>query len=154
MMRVLCRSADLLIGELTENGIIFFDKEDRWFQLARDEFHEDPEAFLVAVYDVAKTSISAMALGSVTTGTLDNGLFVDGLAGQAAVSALSAGTSGGVTASRLAKLFSISQEDADQTLAVKTQLNRQSGDSTLLRIFGTMTGCYDTGESSRSSSRT
>ncbi len=82
-------------GELTKDDIALFDKEDRRFQLAHDKFHEDPEAFLVADDDIAKTLISAMALGSITTGTSDSDLFVDGPAGQAMALALLAGTSGG-----------------------------------------------------------
>jgi hypothetical protein len=50
---------------------------------------------------------------------------------------VTAGKPGGVGAERLAKLFSIPFNDAVRTLAVTTQLNRRTADSSLSRNFGT-----------------
>ncbi len=78
-----------------------------------------------------------MTLGSVTVGNLACELF-DAPDSDSFISAVTAGKPGAVSAERLAKLFSILFDDAVRTLAVTTQLNRQTADSSLLRNFGTM----------------
>ena len=52
------------------------------------------------------------------------------------VASVTAGKSGGVSAERLAKLFSIAHDNAEWTLSVKAQRNRQSADSSLSHNFG------------------
>jgi hypothetical protein len=56
---------------------------------------------------------------------------------SANVAAVTAGKSGGVSAKHLTKLFSIAHDDAEWTLFVTTQRNRQSDDSSLSHNFVT-----------------
>ena len=128
---------DIVIGELTDEDIALFYDEERQFQRAHHQYHNDPEAFLTEIYNIAWTSISAMALGSVTVDNLACKLFDEPPHGEASISAITAGKPNGVSADRLAKLFSISHDDAAWTLSVMTQLNRQAADSSLSRNFGT-----------------
>ena len=127
---------DTVIGELTDDDIAHFLEEEQQFQRARDRHLNDPEAFSQEVYTIAMASVKAMALGSVTVNNSACELF-DAPDGDSLISAVTAGKPGGVSAERLAKLFSIPFDDAVRTLAVTTQLNRQTADSSLSRNFGT-----------------
>ena len=127
---------DTVIGELTDDDIAHFLDEDKQFQRAHDRHLNDPEAFSQEVYTIAMASVKAMALGSVTINNSACELF-DAPDGDSLISAVTAGKPGGVSAERLAKLFSIPFDDAVRTLAVTTQLNRQTADSSLSRNFGT-----------------
>ena len=127
---------DTVIGELTDDDIAHFLEEEQQFQCARDRHLNDPEAFSQEVYTIAMASVKAMALGSVTVNNSACELF-DAPDGDSLISAVTAGKPGGVSAERLAKLFSIPFDDAVRTLAVTTQLNRQTADSSLSRNFGT-----------------
>ena len=126
---------DTEIGELTEDDIAHFLAEELQSQRARDRVL-DPEAFSQELYTIAMASVKAMALGSVTVGNSACEIF-DAPDGDSFISAVTAGKPGGVSAERLAKLFSIPFDDAVRTLAVTTQLNRQTADSSLSRNFGT-----------------
>ena len=128
---------DIVIGELTDENIALFCDEERQFQRAHHQYHNDPEAFSTEIYNIARTSISAMALGSVTVDNSACELFDGPPHGEASISAVTAGKPNGVSANHLAKLFSISHDDAARTLSVTTQLNRQAADSSLSRNFGT-----------------
>ena len=77
-----------------------------------------------------------MALGSVTVDNSACKLFDEPPQGEASISAVTAGKLGGVSVDRLAKLFSISHEDAARMLLVTTQLNSQAADSSLSQNFG------------------
>ena len=91
------------------------------------------------LFENATSSKVAMAMGSTTYDNSACELFEDVpvVAVDVSISAVTAGKPGGVSAERLAKLFSISHDDATRTLSVTTQLNRQSADSNLSRNFGT-----------------
>ena len=111
--------------------------------------------FSTDVGECANITKVAMALGSMNASTNGCELFEethgkpfpdDGHTSPASgnkrsrdtmVSAITAGKPGGVSAEHLSKLFTISHDDAQRTLAVTTQLNRQSVDSSLSRNFGT-----------------
>ena len=127
-----------LIGELTDADIDLFREELRGVKVAYLDARDDAGFFSRQVHAKAKASHIAMALGSVTCGTRECELFVDGDSDVAAsVSGVTAGKPGGVSAERLATVLSISHNDAARTLSVTTQLNRQSADSSLSRNFGT-----------------
>ena len=109
--------------------------------MAQLEGSLDPMIFSALVGESAHMSKVAMAMGSMTLDDSGCELFepVVNPTGDvsASVSAVMAGKPGGVSAERLSKLFSISHDDAERTLKVTTQLNRQSADSTLSRNFET-----------------
>jgi hypothetical protein len=126
---------DTEIGELTDDDIAHFLAEELQSQGACDRVL-DPEAFSQELYTIAMASVKAMALGSMMVGNLACELF-DAPDGDSFISAVTAGKPGGVSAERLAKLFSILFDDAVRTLAVTTQLNRQTADSSLSWNFGT-----------------
>ncbi len=126
---------DTEIGELTDVDIAHFLAEELQSQRAHDRVL-DPDTFSQELYTIAMASVKEMALGSVTVGNLGCELF-DAPDGDSFISAVTAGKPGGVSAERLAKLFSIPFDDAARTLAVTTQLNRQTANSSLSRNFET-----------------
>ncbi len=126
---------DMEIGELTDDDIAHFLAEELQSQCAHDHVL-DPEAFSQELYIITMALVKAMALGSVTVGNLACELF-DAPDGDSLISAVTAEKPGGVSAERLAKLFSIPFDDAVRTLFVTTQLNRQTAYSSVSLNFGT-----------------
>ncbi|EJK62678.1 hypothetical protein THAOC_16700 [Thalassiosira oceanica] len=116
-----------------------------------DVFHEGLTSIDLAVRDddclseAIQTNLQnnqfKIAIGASSACNLDDELFEkigEGIADAGYIlSSVGAGTSRGVTAEHLAKVWQIRPQDAERTLKQTTQLNNQSTNSSLSRQFGT-----------------
>jgi hypothetical protein len=88
--------------------------------------------FAAAIFDQATTSHLSMALGSTTTNDTSCEVFESkALHAQADAGAISAGTSIGVTAEHLSKIWCIPFDDAARTLKNTSQLIQHNPDALL-----------------------
>ena len=101
----------------------------------------DPEYLGEALLERAQQSKVAMAVGATRVDNHGCELFAEVAdricQAEAALHAVSLGKTGGVSPTLLSKIWRIPIEQAEKTLGVTTQLNRQDADSSLARNFGT-----------------
>jgi hypothetical protein len=112
------------------------------------EYNDDPVPVTFADMDLA-AHLAKLSAAAGSTWVDDDGCelfeskeFASALAdaivkGGTAISALSLGDTSGIDPEHLSKIWSISPEQAEKTLKMTTQFNKQDPDSTLSRNFGT-----------------